>query len=343
MGPGVKKCVWFLCVFVGIWVFLRFLLPLCLPFLLGLGIALLAEPLVKALHGPGRLPRGAASALGVSVVILVLCMLVLAVLGFLLREMGLLAGILPDLEATVSGGITLLRDWLLFLAGRCPPGLRGVVQQHVTELFSQGTAMLSRVSRYILGILGTILTRVPESVLGFGAAVLSAFMLSARLPKLCSRIPAQMQQRLRRVQRRFRETAGQWMLSQLKLAGVTCLVLTGGFALLRIAYAPLLGVLVAMVDAFPVLGSGTVLLPWSLVCLLRGDGPRAAGLLGLYITAAVLRSVLEPKLVGRQLGLDPLVTLLALYVGYRLWGLGGMLLMPLAAATAVQLAAMEEA
>lgn len=86
-------------------------------------------------------------------------------------------------------------------------------------------------------------------------------------------------------------------------------------------------------DAFPVLGTGTVLLPWSLICLLQRDGARAAGILGLYITAAVLRSVLEPRLVGRQLGLDPLAALAALYTGYRLWGVAGMLLMPMLAAS----------
>ena len=93
----------------------------------------------------------------------------------------------------------------------------------------------------------------------------------------------------------------------------------------------------ALVDAFPVLGTGTVLLPWSLLCFLQQDSARAIGLLGIYTTVTLTRSLMEPKLVGRHLGLDPLATLMSLYIGYRLWGIPGMLFAPLLAVTALQL------
>ena len=91
--------------------------------------------------------------------------------------------------------------------------------------------------------------------------------------------------------------------------------------------------MVSLVDAFPILGTGTVLLPWTLISFVQDNAARGMGLLGIYAVVSVTRSVLEPKLVGKQLGLDPLVTLAALYAGYRLWGLGGMILAPLLAVT----------
>ena len=78
-------------------------------------------------------------------------------------------------------------------------------------------------------------------------------------------------------------------------------------------------------------------MPWSLICLLQHDSARALGLLGLYLTTALVRSGLEPKLVGRQLGLDPLLTLIALYTGFRLWGLLGMFLMPMLVITVISM------
>ena len=80
-----------------------------------------------------------------------------------------------------------------------------------------------------------------------------------------------------------------------------------------------------------------MLLPWSLILFLQGDTPRSIGILGLYGVITLTRSVLEPKLVGKELGLDPLATLFALYAGFKLWGIGGMILAPLLAVTAVQL------
>ena len=128
-----------------------------------------------------------------------------------------------------------------------------------------------------------------------------------------------------------------WLKAQLKLCGVTWGVLTLGFFLLKVRHAPLWALGVALVDAFPILGTGAVLVPWSLVSFLQGGTGRAFGLLTLYAAAALGRALLEPRLVGRQLGLDPLLTLLALYGGYRLWGLPGMLLAPLLAVAGTQL------
>ena len=128
-----------------------------------------------------------------------------------------------------------------------------------------------------------------------------------------------------------------WLKAQLKLSGVTTLVVLVGFLILRIPHGFLWAPLVGLVDAFPVLGAGTVLIPWSLICFLRYDRFRAFALLGIYAAVALLRSALEPRLVGRQLGLDPLVTLMALYMGYRLFGLPGMLLAPLTAVMTAQL------
>jgi predicted PurR-regulated permease PerM len=79
------------------------------------------------------------------------------------------------------------------------------------------------------------------------------------------------------------------------------------------------------------------LIPWSVVCLLQGDTARGIGLLAVYAVVWLVRSVLEPRLVGKELGLDPLVTLFSVYAGLRLLGIGGMLLAPFAAMVATQL------
>lgn len=326
---------------LGAWLAVRYLLPAMLPFMLGLGMALAAEPFVKLLTGKCRLPRGAASGISVAAVFTGLCILTVTLLTFFLKELGVLAGILPDLEVTVRSGLEALQTGLLEFARRTPESVRGLLCRNVRELFSGGNALLDRAARYALGLAGTMLSNLPGSALCLGTAVLSAFLISAKLPLigqwLRSRIRQQKTQEALELLRQARHTVGLWFLAQLKLACVTCALLTAGFLLLRVGYGPLWAVLVALVDAIPVLGTGTVLIPWSLVCFLRQDGGRALGLLGLYAVVALTRSMLEPRFVGRQLGLDPLLTLIALYTGFRLWGFAGMLLMPLAAMTAVKI------
>ena len=136
----------------------------------------------------------------------------------------------------------------------------------------------------------------------------------------------------------LKHSVGGWLLAQLKLSGVTAVLLFLGFWALQIPYFALWAVLTAFVDALPVLGTGAVLIPWSLVCFLQGQKVRGLGLLGIYALVWLVRSVLEPKLVGRQLGLDPLVTLVSMYAGYKVFGLAGLILAPVAAVCTIRLA-----
>jgi predicted PurR-regulated permease PerM len=110
-----------------------------------------------------------------------------------------------------------------------------------------------------------------------------------------------------------------------------------GFFVMKLPNALLWAMLVTTVDILPILGVGTVLVPWSLVSYLQGSPAKAVTLLCIFLVVWLVRSMLEPKLIGRELGLDPLVTLLCIYGGFRLWGIIGMLLAPLAAICVVQL------
>lgn len=324
-----------------LWLGIKFLLPLCFPFLLGTGLALAAEPAVRLLSGRLGLHRGAAAALSVTAVFCALTAAVLLLLGVLVRELGVLTGILPDLTDAAGSGIRLLQNWFTDITARMPAGIRTPVQQNITALFSDGTAMLDRAFSHVLGLAGGILSHVPDSALILGTAVISGCMISAKLPGirlwLSERFPRQRLRPVLDMVKRIKGAVGGWLLAQLRLAGVTLGILMAGLLILRIPHAPLWAGAIALVDAFPVLGTGTVLLPWGLIAYLQGDRARAVGLVAIYGVISLTRSALEPKLLGKHLGLDPLVTLFAIYAGYRLWGLGGMILSPMLAVTVVQL------
>ena len=97
----------------------------------------------------------------------------------------------------------------------------------------------------------------------------------------------------------------------------------------EISPALLFALLTTFIDALPVFGTGTVLLPWSLLEFIRGNARCGVGFLLLYAAAALTRQALEPRLLGGQIGLPPAVTLAALYVGYRVMGVAGMIVFPL--------------
>lgn len=341
MRAGTKKTLSILLTFALVWLGARFLLPLMLPFLLGTALALGAEPLTAFFTRRLRLPRFAATGVSVSMAFCLLVLLILLTAAFFLRELRALAGVLPDLESTARTGMTVLEDWALNLTAKTPQSLQPLLEQNVVEFFSGGTKLLDKATGWLLGLAGAVLTHVPDSALGIGTAVISGYMISAKLPRikawLLSRIPKERLEAARRTLGRVKTAVGGWLFAQFKLSMVTWLVLSGAFLLLRIKYAPLWAGAVALVDTLPVLGTGTVLIPWAVISLLQQNTPRALGLAGTYVTVMLLRSVLEPKFLGRHLGLDPLVTLMSMYAGYKIWGIGGMILAPLIAVTAIQL------
>lgn len=324
-----------------VWLGVRYLMPVLLPFALAVLLALIAEPLVGFFEKRAKLPRGVATGIGMTMTLVLFILAIMVLVSLLLRELGMLAGVVPDLEDTAMQGMQSLQLWLTGLADRIPKNVQPLVQRSVDGLFSDGTAIIDQISVKLLGLASGILSRLPDSVLGFGTWLLAGYMISAKLPRirlwLSGRMPRRWRENYLPALKKLKHAIFGWLLAQGKLMGITFLILTAGFFILQIRYAPLWAALVSLVDALPVLGTGMVLVPWSLASFIQGDSIRAIGLLGTYAAATLIRQVLEPRFVGKQLGLDPLVTLFSMYAGYRLFGLGGMILSPLFAVTVTQL------
>jgi sporulation integral membrane protein YtvI len=314
-----------------------------MPFLMGALLAVGAEPAVRLGVNKLHIPRPLSAGLGVTLTLLLLAG-ILSIFGALaVKELGSLGKSLPDVQNTVEQGMTVLQDFMVNLANRMPDRARTVVTGTILEVFDDGSTLLRQVTNRVPGMVGSVLGWIPDGALSIGTGLLSSFMISARLPKLkrwlASRLPESWKEKYLPGLRKTRKTLGSWFKAQGKLVAVTYGIVAAGLLLLQVQYGFLWAILIALVDAIPVLGTGTVLVPWAIVSLLQGQTVRGFGLIAVYVAAMVTRTVLEPKLVGKQLGLDPLVTLLFLYVGYRLWGILGMILAPMLAAAAKSLTA----
>lgn len=319
----------------AVWLAMKYLLGLVLPFLAGFLVALAAEPAVAFLQRRLKWRRLASAGVGVSITLALLLGLLSALGAILLRQVTGLAGMLPDIEKTTRQGISVLEDFLVGLTQQAPEGIQPTLTGAVLRVFDNSGAVLDQLTQRIPGALFATLGRVPDSALGVGTGLLASFMISARLPQLRQTGKKLLKKtgfdRILPAFKKARQAAFGWLRAQGKLMLLTWGIVTVGFWLLRIRGGVLWAALIALVDAVPMLGTGIVLLPWALVSFLQGQKLRALGLALTFTAATVARTTLEPRLVGKQLGLDPLVTLLCLYVGYRLWGFLGLLLAPMLA------------
>ena len=339
MQTNMRRFAWIGAGFLAAWVFGKYLLPLLFPFGFGLALAWAAEPAVRAGTKYLKLPRWAAAGLGITATLVLLTVLFGIIGAALVRELGVLAGKLPALEDTARQSLNTLRSAIDDAVSYVPDGMQSVAQRSVDRLFSSPEVVVEQVSGRVPGLITGFLGKIPKGALAAGTGILSGFLISIRLPRLkkafWERMPEKVRTHILPALGRTKTALFAWLKAQAKLMGITFGILLAGFLLLRIPYGILWAAVVAVVDAVPILGTGTILIPWALVCLLQGKQLLAIGLLVIYGCTFVTRTALEPRLIGRSLNLDPLLTLVFLYVGFQFWGFLGLVLTPILASAVI--------
>ncbi|MBO4854698.1 MAG: sporulation integral membrane protein YtvI [Oscillospiraceae bacterium] len=315
------------------WLGVRYVLVWLLPFLLALGLAALVAPPVECVRRKLHLRRGFVAAVFTLVLLAVLIALVATLMTQLARQAMDILRQLPLYLSGLPAMMGAISDRLEDVLVNCPANLRQDVEQFLTQLTPQLSQVASGLSAAGMRATTAVVRSLPEVGLFCATTVLAVFFSVSAYPSItafvCRQLRPQRQERLRQLKRNLFSTLGKWLKAQTILLTVTFCELLTGLALLRQPYALLLAVLIALIDALPVFGTGTVLLPWAAVLCLAGNIPRALALTVLYAIISVVRSILEPKIMAAQANLPPLAALMAMYVGFRTLGVGGMVLFPL--------------
>ncbi len=319
---------------LGIWLILRFLMPWTAPMLLAFAAAVAIEPAVKALCRR-RFHRAAASGVCVLGFLLIFGALMWFLFSRIFSEIQHLGAHLPELVAAVSDFISLWQSRMGSLALRLPPALTQVLDSAVAGIRDYLYSLPGLVSAKALGWLSATVSNLPTWLLFAVTWLMGLYFISAAYPSIVrfirSQIPPRFFERMHRVKKHLQQSLGKYLKAQLIMSAITFGEMIIVFALLRIDYALVLAIAVAIIDALPVFGAGTVLLPWAAWELIAGDTGRGLGLAISYGAVTILRNCIQAKLLGDQLGLHPVATLLAIYAGWRALGVWGMILFPIGA------------
>lgn len=316
----------------GSFLFIRWLMVPLLPFLLALGLSAMVEPAVGRVRRLLRVRRSFAAALVTTAALLVFGGGAAAVLVPLTLELGQWSERLPEAVAAFpavwNGFLDRLGDWY----AASPAFLRTAMDAVAERLMEAGPSLAGEAGAWLMGAASSLLTALPGAGLFLVTTVLAMYFTSLSYPSILAflkrQLPERWQGRCRAAAVCFRSTMFKWLRSEALLLLTTAAILLAGFLWMGVDYALLAAVFTALVDALPVLGTGTVLIPWAAGCFLLGDTGRGLGLLALYGTGLLVRSLLEPRLLAGQVGLPPITALLAMYLGFHFFGVGGMILLP---------------
>lgn len=310
---------------IALWLTAKILLPVGFPFLIGWALARLSRPL-----RPAKLPKKLAAVFGVTAVFVLLCLLFWLLGHFLFRQMEKITYHLPNFLENLGGPVQELKATFLRLATRLPDSIAPAAVDWVEKLFEGSSGLLSSLSQWVLGWAANLLAFVPNLLLFVLTALLSSYFFAIEEEKISAllhrRLPNNWCSKGRELWSRLKSSLKGYCKAQLYLSGISLLFSFAGLWVLGLP--PLWAVPIALVDALPVFGAGAVLIPWALLLLLQGSRFAGIGMLVLYALTSVSRTILEPRFLGRQIGLHPLLTLLSLYAGFRFFGFLGILLLP---------------
>lgn len=194
-------------------------------------------------------------------------------------------------------------------------------------------ALISSITSSIPATAFDFVSRIPELLLSVAVFLISAFYLTADrqiiFSYLRSVLPNAYAEKAATYGCRLSKALGGYAKAYLLIMLLTFLEAFVGLSVLKLNYACLMAVIIAVVDALPILGVGTVLVPWAILSFFSSDVKTGIGLLVLYGIMLILRQIAEPKIVGSSLGLHPLVTLTSVYIGLRLLGIVGIFAGPI--------------
>ena len=315
-------------------VFWKYLLPILMPFVIGFVIASIVQLPLNALPLNGKRRTKAAA--------IVLCIIfyALVVWGMVFFSVKVIAEI-SNFAASVPGLvydylyplIWDLGDWVQKILEPIDMTLAQLVNEVGKTVASTLAKYATQASGWAVKVLATGVVSIPGALVTIIVTIVSSFYIAADykmvLAFLKRLIPGSHRDKVVQVVGYVEHAVVVYIKSYLVLFCLTAAELWLGFTLLDVPYRLGLAVGIALFDLMPILGVGGILMPWGTIALLMGNFKIGLGIWGLYLGITAVRNAVEPKLVGHQIGLHPLATLVAMVVGLKLAGLAGMMLLPI--------------
>lgn len=314
-----------------------------LPFLLALLFSSLISPIADFLSKRCKIPKKPASAALVLLFFFAIVSLLYFAGARLIEEIGDLLDRLSADPDSIRLTIEQLAEKFARLGNRFSILQKALSSESLQELgldvdrllTDALSSLLSSLTSRLSSMAMNVAAKIPETLLFTAVFLISSFYFSADRERIggyfTSLLPDRWQEKLPTLKEKAARTLTGYLKAYLLLMLLTFAEVFLGLTLLGTNYALLMSLIIAVVDVLPILGTGTVLIPWSILAFTTGDAKMGTGLLILYGVVLILRQLTEPRIVGNSIGLHPLATLASVYLGIRFLGLSGIFIGPIVA------------
>lgn len=311
--------------------FFRYLFPIFLPFLIGWLLSLLFRPLatyLETLH----VPRWIASLFSILLFLGLISLFVALIGNRIATQAQSFLRLMPQYMILIQNALNRLWTQLDNFLTVLPDPLQNLLQNSTEQLRGNLSSVLFSL---VQSTGSSSLTSVPNFLLGILIALLSSYFFTkdaALIHNLYEKhVLSLFHTSIHRTKRELKTSVWGYIKTQLILMIYTFAITFIGLMVLRSPFALLLSVVIAIIDALPFFGSGFILWPGAVIHLMLGSPKLAIGYMVIYAAVQIMRQIMQPKILGTQIGLHPLLTLFSMYFGYKCIGFWGLLLGPVIA------------
>lgn len=310
------------------------------PFLIGLAIAFLINPFVNLLEAKWKMPRAIAVLIALILIFAIFAGLITLLVAEIVSGADYLARVVPThletligfIEQFFAGQIIPLYNQLTSLFNNLGTGQQDTILTNIENVGKQIGSTLGDFIQAFFEKIPNILSWFPNAATVLIFSLLATFFISKdwyRLSGLFSRIiPSRAKNSGRTVFTDLQKALLGFIKAQATLVSITTVIILAGLLILRVDYAITIALVTGLVDIIPYLGTGLIFVPWIIYEAIGGEMSKAIGLGILYVIVLVQRQIMEPKILSSSIGLDPLATLIALFVGFKLIGFLGLIVGP---------------
>ncbi|MBQ2766071.1 MAG: sporulation integral membrane protein YtvI [Clostridia bacterium] len=332
------SALYYLTIAAAVYIALKYALGIVMPFIIGFFIAAVLNPAVRFLSKKFRLKRRPTSVLILLLFYATIGMILTFAVVKLTVLIGDFSGRLPEIYSdNIEPALVSIFEWVNGIISRIDGQSASEISDSIRGMFesiknSLGTAV-SNISVRALAWLSGFAASVPRFIIELVFCVISSFFFiidyEAILRILKSLLPKKAIGIMSDLRDRFFMTILKYLRSYALIMLITFAELFFGLTLIGIENAAVYSLIIALLDVLPVIGTGAVMVPWGIAEIIRQRIGAGGALIILWAAITVIRNIIEPKIVGRQVGLHPLVTLIAMFVGTKLFGFIGLVILPI--------------
>ncbi|MBQ3408651.1 MAG: sporulation integral membrane protein YtvI [Clostridia bacterium] len=305
-----------------------------MPFLIAFALYLLIEPAIKFFMKKFKLKRKTSS-------ILILIVAISGLVGLIVWGVATIVSEASNLLKNLNEYINIVYEFIQAQSAKVD-FTRIQVSEELKTIFDNSTQDIlvkisNAIKEFFSGVL-TKLTSIPTMAFYTVITIMALYFISTdkiyMIDQLEHHLPQNWVKNIYKHVKGIASSLGAYLKAEAILVAISFIISLVGLILysligFNIKYPLLVAICIGFVDALPILGSGTVMVPWSIIEACKGDIHLGVAILVLWLIMTIVRQIIEPRIVGGQIGIHPIFTIIAMYTGVKFCGLGGLFVGPI--------------